>query len=330
MISLSSSERTCDVYKGSWVLDESYPLYDASNCPFIAAALNCQKQGRPDTMYLHYTWKPTHCDIPRFDGKEFMERYRGKKVMFVGDSLSKNQWESMGCMLHAAVPNANYTLASQGLLTTLSFPEYELSVKVLKNGFLVSMVNRTMRLDTLSGSSQWKGNDVLIFNSYHWWLHSGRYKTWDRYLIGNRTFQDMDLMEAYKTALTTWANWVDSNIDPTQTRVFFQGISTVHYHGAEWNEPSVRDCRGQTKPIEGSSYPGNKPRGDAVVRSVIDNMKKPAAASLLDILLLTQLRKDGHPSTYAGARAPLDCSHWCVAGVPDTWNQLLYTNLLQT
>lgn len=58
----------------------------------------------------------------RFDGKEFLERYRGKKVMFVGDSLSKNQWESMGCMLHAAVPNANYTFTSRGQLTTLFFP----------------------------------------------------------------------------------------------------------------------------------------------------------------------------------------------------------------
>lgn len=58
----------------------------------------------------------------RFDGKEFLERYRGKKVMFVGDSLSKNQWESMGCMLHAAVPNANYTFTSRGQLTTFFFP----------------------------------------------------------------------------------------------------------------------------------------------------------------------------------------------------------------
>uniref|UniRef100_A0A2P2Q8X1 Trichome birefringence-like C-terminal domain-containing protein n=1 Tax=Rhizophora mucronata TaxID=61149 RepID=A0A2P2Q8X1_RHIMU len=57
-------------------------------------------------------------------------------------------------------------------------------------------------------------------------------------------------------------------------------------------------------------------------------MKRPAY--LLDITLLTELRKDGHPSTYAGSGSKLnDCSHWCLAGVPDTWNQLLYAALLK-
>ena len=62
--------------------------------------------------------------VCRFEGKELMERYRSKKVMFVGDSLSANQWESMACMLHASVPNATYTLTSP---TTLFFPVTTLS-----------------------------------------------------------------------------------------------------------------------------------------------------------------------------------------------------------
>lgn len=102
--------------------------------------------------------------------------------------------------------------------------------------------------------------------------------------------------------------------------------SCVCISGDEWNETQVHNCKGQTTPVEGSTYPGTKPQGDAVVRSVLSNMTKPA--TLLDILLLSQLRKDGHPSIYA--KGGLDCSHWCLAGVPDTWNQLLYTILLQS
>ncbi|KAG6421405.1 hypothetical protein SASPL_117957 [Salvia splendens] len=89
---------------------------------------------------------------------------------------------------------------------------------------------------------------------------------------------------------------------------------------------ACRTAGGRPKPVEGSTFPVSKPPGDAVIRTVLSNMDKPA--TLLDILLLTQLGKDGHPSTYAGGG--IDCSHWCLAGVPDTWNQLLYTILLQS
>ena len=42
----------------------------------------------------------------RFDGADLLRRWRGKTVMFVGDSLSMNQWVSLACMLHAAAAAA--------------------------------------------------------------------------------------------------------------------------------------------------------------------------------------------------------------------------------
>jgi len=50
----------------------------------------------------------------RFDGRDFLEKMRGKSIMFVGDSLSRNQWQSLTCLLHSAVPNSNYTLDRVG------------------------------------------------------------------------------------------------------------------------------------------------------------------------------------------------------------------------
>lgn len=41
--------------------------------------------------------------------------------MFVGDSLSRNQWQSLTCLLHSSVPNSNYTLARVGDVSIFTF-----------------------------------------------------------------------------------------------------------------------------------------------------------------------------------------------------------------
>ncbi|CAO2162316.1 unnamed protein product [Urochloa humidicola] len=99
---------SCDVYnRGSWVPDESYPLYDAARCPFVRTEFDCRRMGRPDTAYLKYRWQPSPpCSLPRFDGVKLLRMWRGKTVAFVGDSLVVNQYESLLCMLHAAAPGA--------------------------------------------------------------------------------------------------------------------------------------------------------------------------------------------------------------------------------
>ncbi|KDP41035.1 hypothetical protein JCGZ_03567 [Jatropha curcas] len=327
------SSNECDYFEGSWVYDESYPLYNSSSCPFIGQGFDCQKNGRPDQLYLKFRWQPTACDIPRFNGVDLVEKYKGKKIMFVGDSLSNNMWVSLSCLLHVAVPNSNYTIQEKGKLSTFTLPEYGVSVMWLKNGFLIDLVyekiGKILKLDSISTGDEWLGVDVLIFNTYHWWLHTGKYQTWDYFQVGDKIVKEMDRLEALKIALTTWGNWVDNNIDPSNAWVFFQGVAVAHLDPREWEDPNpeARQCEGQTEPVKGSKYPGTVNPGEEVVKQVIRKMAKPAY--LLDITLLTQLRKDGHPSLYYGQDMKQnDCSHWCLPGVPDTWNQLLYAALL--
>lgn len=39
----------------------------------------------------------------------------------------------------------------------------------------------------------------------------------------------MDRLAAYYKGMSTWGRWVDLNVDPSKTKVFFQGISPTHY-----------------------------------------------------------------------------------------------------
>jgi hypothetical protein len=61
-----------------------------------------------------------------------------------------------------------------------------------------------------------------------------------------------------------------------------------------------------------------------------DNLRpKLEGVNMLNVTRMTALRKDGHLSVYLNPSGPVtrykqDCSHWCLPGVPDTWNELLY------
>ena len=107
---------------------------------------------------------------------------------------------------------------------------------------------------------------------------------------------------------------------------------------SEWNggASSAKNCYGETAPTSGTAkFPtGAYTDQMRVLDTVIRDMSGPAY--LLDITMLSVLRKDGHPSIYSGDLSPeqrsnparsADCSHWCLPGLPDTWNQLFYTAL---
>ncbi|OVA09193.1 PMR5 N-terminal domain [Macleaya cordata] len=319
---------SCNFFQGTWVYDASYPLYDSSSCPFIDPQFDCQKYGRPDKLYLKYRWQPNKCNLPRFNGLDFLVRWRGKKIMFVGDSLSLNQWESLTCLIYASVPKSKTTVVRTKSLSSVTFEDYGVEVILYHTPYIVDLVRDekglVLKLDSINGKA-WKGMDMLIFNSWHWWTHRGRNQPWNYIQDGNQLYKDMNPLIAFYKGMTTWARWVNRNIDPSKTKVFLQGISPTHYEGREWNNP-WKDCRSETQPVFGSRYPSGLPVASYVVNKVLSRMKKPVY--LLDVTALSQLRKDGHPSAYSGKHKGIDCSHWCLPGLPDTWNQLLYAALV--
>ncbi|KAI3719662.1 hypothetical protein L6452_20564 [Arctium lappa] len=321
--------RTCDLYEGSWVYDESYPMYDSSKCPHIRKEYDCIKYGRPDLTYLKFRWQPTNCPLPRFDGEEFLTKMSGKKIMYVGDSVSVNQWQSMVCLLHAALPpQSNITDETINSTRTFTYQDYGVSISIFLSHYLVDIVDekigRVMKLDSITDGDIWKENDVLIFNTWLWWYRRDK-QPWDYIEIDGKIVKDMDRMVAFREALKTWGNWVDSDVDTQKTTVFFQGVSPSHYNGEDWNEKGVTNCAKEKVPLSGSTYPGGVPTAETVVEQVLSALKKPV--SLLNITRLSQLRKDGHPSSFNAFKG-MDCTHWCVAGVPDTWNQLLSAALV--
>ncbi|GAB2285725.1 Protein pmr5 [Dionaea muscipula] len=337
----------CNLFMGSWVHDDSYiPMYQPTDCPLMDPEFNCQFYGRPDSDYLKYRWKPDACDLPRFNGVDLLMKMRGKKLMFVGDSLGRNQWESLICMISAVLARTSPThMTIADPLSTLKFLEYGVEISFYRAPYLVDIDvlqgTRILNLDNISSNANaWRGVDVLSFNTGHWWTHKGSLQGWDYMESQGTVYQDMDRLAALDKGLRTWANWVDAHVNGSRTRVFFQSVSPTHYNPSEWSSGALstaKNCYGETEPASGTDFTVGESFMDQmrVVDAVIKDMTSPVY--LLDITLLSAMRKDGHPSIYSGDLTPgqranpdrsADCSHWCLPGLPDTWNQLLYTALL--
>ncbi|URE15030.1 hypothetical protein MUK42_12191 [Musa troglodytarum] len=324
---------SCNMFRGSWVYDESDPLYDSSTCPFLDPEFDCQRYGRPDKSYLKYRWKPDACELPRFNGLDLLRRWKGKKIMFVGDSISVNQWQSLVCMLHAAVPDAKTTYKKNDTLSTITFTDYGVSVIRYQSTYLVDIVEerigRVLRLDSIQSGAAWLGVDVLVFNTWHWWTHKGEANR-VRPALTDPQSSSSPLLTLYDKKQFCGADGTMCEMETKFTRTWIADLTIFLLRsgnrGAEWGDTNAKNCYGQTQPVSGSTYPGGPVPAQGVVTSVLGAMSKPV--HLLDITLLSQLRRDAHPSAYSGDHPGMDCSHWCIAGLPDTWNQILYAALL--
>ncbi|KAL0910456.1 hypothetical protein M5K25_021441 [Dendrobium thyrsiflorum] len=324
--SLERPSRDCDLALGEWVFDRSYPLYEES-CPFLSSQLSCRRNGRPDSDYEKWRWKPRRCSIPRFNALDFLERIRMKRVMLVGDSIMRSQWESLVCLVEAVIPVDRKLVSSNGPCAAFHALDYEASIEFSWAPLLVELreegeKKRILHLDSIEENAKyWRGVDVLMFDSAHWWTHTGKWSSWDLFMEEGRLFKDLNPMVAYEKGLTTWAKWVNMNLDPRRTRVMFRSASARHNRENGWQ------CYKVEEPLVYLGYSPQAPGQLTVLREALNKMSFPVY--LIDVAKMSALRRDGHPSVYT-SRAELgsDCSHWCLPGVPDSWNEMLYFLLL--
>ncbi|KAE8684781.1 CAX-interacting protein 2 [Hibiscus syriacus] len=117
-----------------------------------------------------------------------------------------------------------------------------------------SLRKRIVEVDSVAKHSKhWEGADILAFNTYVWWMNGLRLKhcknRWGSFANGEEGYSELDTPVPYQIGLKTWANWIDSTINPNKTRVFFTTISPIHTRSDDWAKNNGLKCFNETKPV---------------------------------------------------------------------------------
>lgn len=63
-----------------------------------------------------------------------------------------------------------------------------------------------------------------------------------------------------------------------------------------------------------------------VIIDVAKNLSIPV--TVLHVTPMGAFRSDAHVGTWSDNPSVPDCSHWCLPGVPDVWNEMLFSFLV--
>ncbi|KAI3771118.1 hypothetical protein L6452_02274 [Arctium lappa] len=347
----------CDLFSGKWVHDNhSYPLYKDLDCPYIFGDFACGPYGRLDSSYQQWRWQPHGCTLPRFSSKEVLERLRGKRILFVGDSVNRNQWVSMVCMLQTVIPLGRKKMQKVPNVSMLTFKalEYNVSIDFYWAPLLVESNgdhptkhktnDRIVRIKSIEHHAKnWVNVDVLVFNSYLWW-RMPTLKILNESSEDSKQYNIVDNHRGYRMVMKTWSDWLFTHINHTRTQSYFISMTATHHRGVEWGGKSDENCLNETKPITKDEFweTGSDLKMLRILESSLNKLKaRGVKVEMINITQLTQYRKDAHPSIYRLHYSPLtnkqlsnpssyaDCTHWCLPGVPDVWNELLLAYILR-
>lgn len=110
----------------------------------------------------------------------------------------------------------------------------------------------------------------------------------------------------------------------------------------EWNPGTDENCFNESYPIQNRNYWGTGSNLEimSILNDIINGLK--IDVTVLNITQMSEYRKDAHTTVFTERKGKLltkeeksdpkrfsDCIHWCLPGVPDAWNEILYAYLLK-
>ncbi|CAK9155195.1 unnamed protein product [Ilex paraguariensis] len=342
--------QACNYARGKWVTNDSWPLYSGFGCKqWLSSMWACRLTQRKDFEYEKLRWQPKDCEMEDFTGSKFLRRMQNKTLAFIGDSLGRQQFQSLMCMITSGEERADVLDVGKeyGLVKARGaarpdgwayrFTSTNTTILYYWSASLcglepLDMTNPTtdvaMHLDRPPAFLHHFLHkfDVLVLNTGHHW-NRGKLKAnrWVMYVGGvpNTNRKIADIAGAKNFTVHSIIEWVNSQLPKYPgLKAFYRSISPRHFFNGDWNTGGTCD---NTTPLSGGKEVLQDEPSDHLAAGAV----KGKQVKLLDITALSLLRDEGHKSRYSLKATPgaHDCLHWCLPGVPDTWNEILFAQL---
>ncbi|PSS33615.1 Protein trichome birefringence-like [Actinidia chinensis var. chinensis] len=337
--------KKCNMLKGNWVPYLDGPYYTNETKCIIDNRQNCLKFGRPDTEFMKWRWKPDECELPLFDAARFLEIVRGKSMAFVGDSIARNQMQSLVCLLtnvtrpldisYMMEPSEHYYYYGYNFTIAHIWTTHLVGASAEFHPFSKHPSSVNLDIPDKLWASEIENYDFVIISTGHWFLRPLRYhqkgKLVGCHVCGKERPTDLNIYYAYRMALRTAFRTL-IGLPKFKGVTFLRTVTGSHVsHGGNWSEDG--DCA-WTRPFR---------REEMKIDDVVSEMysiqleefsaaqregrKRGLKFGLLDITEPMALRPDGHPYRYGHwphvKVRRNDCLHWCLPGPIDVWNEIL-------
>ncbi|XP_042442744.1 protein trichome birefringence-like 19 [Zingiber officinale] len=328
------AEEDCDISKGEWVRESATEDYYYSNtsCRMIQDHQNCMKYGRPDVDFLRWRWRPDDCELPRFDPRWFLELVRGTSVAFVGDSLARNQMQSLLCLLSTVAHPEDISSSKDTQDRRLFYGDYNFTVAIFWTPFLVKSYDAGGEYTHvfLDEVDEWAGPhlaafDYLILSSGTWWTRPCIYfknrSPFACNYCGSPAAANLTHLGLYEANGAAFRAALDA-LRWYQGAVFLRTFSPSHFEGGPWNAGARCDRR---QPEAGWRLQGMELE---LYRTQVEEFRKAKRKMwVLDVTSAMVMRPDGHSDVYGHppekrVEMKHDCVHWCLPGPVDVWNEL--------
>jgi len=298
---------------------------------------------RKDFSYQWFRWQPDNCHVPDFDHRSFLKRMKNKTIAFVGDSLGRQQFQSLMCMA-----TDGGRLSTKDVGTEYNFVKSKDALVKGSCAYQIRISNTTAlfhgtrtlcemkpssddyvavhidRIDPFISQFLHKIHVLVLNTKHHWTPWTMKRDKWVVHVNGSPV-KDKKLTTASNArnfAVSSAIHWLDSQLSRRPgLNVFFRSFSPNQFSNGDWNTGT---CNNLNPLLHGDrTFSGNSSYDTPAINAIT---QLPASGvKLLDVTGLSILRDEAHVSKFGIHR--YDCLHWCLPGIPDEWNNLLFAQI---